>query len=378
MKRMKATVLAIFLAALSLVFCLTACGSMESAGGSNLSATAPEAYAFEAQYIRTNGGPEEGYPYHTVISSRAELEAYYESHKDIYDLERRETVYSDSTIGFLDACDKYDDAYFERQNLVLIVLQEGSGSIRHEITDVRRNMENGGWDITIDRKVPEVVTDDMAQWHLFLEVQMYDVIKPTDKVWINGTLSERDLAISELFGISRTPATDAYQDPWGVKLTAKNITPSGLTIVCTQQDGEPTGELQTGSYYGLEVLRDGEWIAVDLLPMEHELAWTMEGWAIPANAETEWEVNWSRLYGELPAGSYRISKSIMDFRGTGDYDTQTYYAGFDLVDAVDTKSVSYEYDGFGVSILLLSGWEYKIEEYNANGMSYGVSFRPAG
>lgn len=60
----------------------------------------PGAYAFEAQYIQTNGGPEDGYPYHTVISSRAELEAYYEAYKDIYSLERRETVYSDSTIGF--------------------------------------------------------------------------------------------------------------------------------------------------------------------------------------------------------------------------------------------------------------------------------------
>ena len=48
----------------------------------------PGAYAFEAQYIRTNGGPEDGYPYHTVISSRAELEAYYEAYKDIYSLER--------------------------------------------------------------------------------------------------------------------------------------------------------------------------------------------------------------------------------------------------------------------------------------------------
>ena len=27
---------------------------------------------------------------------------------------------------------------------------------------------------------------------------------------------------------------------------------------------------------------------------------------------------------------------------------------------------------------LLSGWEYKVEEYSADGMSYGVSFRPAG
>lgn len=345
----------------------------------NGGAPAPEAYAFEAQYIRTDGCSEERrYPYHTVISSRAELEAYYEANKDLYDLERREVVYSDTSIGFLDACDKYDDAYFERQNLVLIVLQEGSGSIRHEITDVRRNMENGGWDITIDSKSPEVGTCDMAQWHLFLEVQMGDVIKPTDKVWINGALSERAPAVSGLVGISRTPAIEAYQDPWGVKLTAKNITPSGLTIVCTQQDGEPTGELQTGSYYGLEVLRDGEWVPVELLSMEHELAWTMEAWMVPSNTETEWEVNWTRLYGELLAGTYRISKSIMDFRGTGDYDTETYYAGFDLVDAADTESVSYEYGGFGVSVPLLPGWEYKIEEYSADGMSYGICFRPSG
>ena len=343
----------------------------------------PEAYAFDAQYIRTDGySDDRSYPYYTVISSRAELEAYYEAYKDIYNLERRENVYSDSTIGFLDACDKYDDAYFERQNLVLIVLQEGSGSIRHEITDVRRHRaENGasdGWDITIKSKAPEVVTDDMAQWHLFLEVQMGDVIKPADKLWINGTLNERTLAMSGLVGISRTPSTHAYQDPWGVKLTAMNITPSGLTIVCEQQDGEPTGELNTGSYYGLEILRDGEWVEVELLPMEYELAWTSEAWMIPNNAETEWEVNWSRLYGELPAGSYRISKSVMDFRGTGDYDTKTYYAGFDLVDATDANNVTYKYGGFGISVPLLSGWEYKIEEYNADGMSYGVSFRPSG
>lgn len=57
---------------------------------------------------------------------------------------------------------------------------------------------------------------------------------------------------------------------------------------------------------------------------------------------------------------------------------KTYYAGFDLVDAADTSNVSYEHGGFGVSVPLLSGWEYKVEEYSADGMSYGVSFRPAG
>ncbi len=157
---------------------------------------APEAYAFEAQYIRTNGYSEErSYPYHVVINSKEELHAYYEANKGLFDLERKDKVYSDTTIGFLDACDKYDATYFERQNLVLIVLEEGSGSIRHEITDVRNRWdENGhslGWNITIDSIVPEVGTDDMAQWHLFLEVQMGDVIKSDDDVWINGELSDR-------------------------------------------------------------------------------------------------------------------------------------------------------------------------------------------
>lgn len=154
----------------------------------------PEAYAFEAQYIRTNGDSNyKNYPYHVVIDSREELEAYYEANKKLFNLERTPEVWSDTTIGFLDACDKYDKAYFKRQNLVLIILEEGSGSIRHEITDVRHHRdENGalcGWDITISENAPELVSHDMAQWHLFLEIQMGDVIKDGDKVWINGELS---------------------------------------------------------------------------------------------------------------------------------------------------------------------------------------------
>ena len=177
-------------------------GPQQTEDGADQSIHEPEAYAFEAQYIRTDGYSDGwSYPYHTVINSRAELDAYYEAYKDTYYLERREKVYSDSTIGFLDACDKYDDAYFERQNLVLIVLQEGSGSIRHEITDVRAHRnENGaslGWEITIRRIVPEVGTDNMAQWHLFLEVQMGNIITDEDDVWINGKLSDNAAVYSE-------------------------------------------------------------------------------------------------------------------------------------------------------------------------------------
>ena len=62
--------------------------------------------------------------------------------------------------------------------------------------------------------------------------------------------------------------------------------------------------------------------------MEYDLAWTSEAWCIPANDTCEWEVNWEWLYGELPEGNYRIAKEIMDFRGTGEYDTAIHYAEF--------------------------------------------------
>lgn len=128
---------------------------------------------------------------------------------------------------------------------------------------------------------------------------------------------------------SETEST-VSESKWGVTLTAKDVTPTGLTIVCTQSGGNPSGELNTGSYYILQKYEDGEWKEVEWLPQEYDVGWTSEAWIIPMNDTVEWEVNWEWLYGELPAGKYRIGKEIMDFRGTGDYDQEFHYAEFEL------------------------------------------------
>lgn len=44
----------------------------------------------------------------------------------------------------------------------------------------------------------------------------------------------------------------------------------------------------------------------------------------------EWNVDWEWLYGEFPTGKYRLGKEIMDFRGTGNYDTAIYYTEFEI------------------------------------------------
>ncbi|MBQ8642805.1 MAG: hypothetical protein IJ480_11385 [Clostridia bacterium] len=139
-----------------------------------------EAVPENVQYIRTDGYHEDAqYPAVTLIRSAEELEAYYEAVKDRYDLERKGTVYADTTIGFLDACDRYDEAYFTTHDLLLVLLEEGSGSIRHEVGSLVRTED--AWLLDVIRIEPEVCTDDMAQWHIMIEVEK-DLILPEDTI----------------------------------------------------------------------------------------------------------------------------------------------------------------------------------------------------
>lgn len=122
-------------------------------------------------------------------------------------------------------------------------------------------------------------------------------------------------------------------DEWGISLSAENVTATGMTLVCTQSGGTPTGELQTGSFYALERMVDGVWSPVHPLSgPESEIAWTMVAWMIQPDSTTRWDVNWEFLYGELEPGTYRIQKEIMDFRGPGDFTEKLYYAEFAIVD----------------------------------------------
>lgn len=61
-----------------------------------------------------------------------------------------------------------DEAFFADHELVLILLEEGSGSIDHEIMDVKTGPD--GVTVAIRRIVPEICTADMAAWLLVLEL----------------------------------------------------------------------------------------------------------------------------------------------------------------------------------------------------------------
>ena len=133
-----------------------------------------------------------------------------------------------------------------------------------------------------------------------------------------------------LSGVSFPQPIEPEKADWGITLSVKDVTSTGMTLVCSQSGGEITGELECGSDYSLLVNSNGVWNAVPYLV--DEVAWTSEAYYIPMNDSIEFELKWERLYGELPAGTYRVVKGFMDFRGTGDYDTETYHTEFEITE----------------------------------------------
>ena len=165
---------------------------------------------YGVQYVRTDGYLEGAlFPKVVIIRSPEELNDYYEEWKGVFSLGRREKVYSDSTKGFLDVCDKYDAAYFEKGFLVFVLLEEGSGSIRHEVTGSTISSD-GNLGIYIKRIVPEVGTCDMAQWHIILEMSKAAEVKDENSVQV---YVDSELRFDEGAAIVQIQAPVIYTEP---------------------------------------------------------------------------------------------------------------------------------------------------------------------
>jgi len=113
--------------------------------------------ATNVQYVRTNwrGAGGVSLPAVTIITSRAEMNQYVGLHDT-------------SLMGLsslVDAARGYTDEFFEKSYLVVVMMEEVSGSNRHAVIGVS---ENG--DILIRRLVPEIGTADMALWHIIIEL----------------------------------------------------------------------------------------------------------------------------------------------------------------------------------------------------------------
>lgn len=99
----------------------------------------------------------------------------------------------------------------------------------------------------------------------------------------------------------------------GLTLTCGDVTPTGLTLIFTQEGGE---ELVTGSCYSLEKFTKDGWQPLEILA---DGCWTDIAYLISSEGESRFPENWEWLYGALEEGSYRIGKEIIGGAGKSMY-----------------------------------------------------------
>lgn len=76
----------------------------------------------------------------------------------------------------------YDEAYFDKNQLIAVVTEAGSSSIRYEIESIQRT-GTGTWELTGIRYEPEWQTEDMVQQLLLVE--LLRMVEPEDTVVLN-------------------------------------------------------------------------------------------------------------------------------------------------------------------------------------------------
>jgi len=157
------------------------------------------------------------------------------------------------------------------------------------------------------------------------------VVGDNIRVVYAGEILEKDppgfQKIISVFKLDENGVVDEGFPNWGLTLSVKNVTESGLTLVCTQSGGELTGELQTGSDYKLIVLKEA-W--EDVPTIIEDYGWDMIAYGVAKDDVTEFEYNWEWLYGKLPAGTYRMVKGFTEYRESGDYDNFAYWTEFEI------------------------------------------------
>ncbi len=111
----------------------------------------------------------------------------------------------------------------------------------------------------------------------------------------------------------------------GVTMIVKKGTESSTKLTVAFENNS-NSQCIYGDYFWLEKKISGKWHQVPVTIGNY--GFNDIGYNLPSKGVSEMVVDWNWLYGSLDIGEYRIVKDILDFRGSGDYDTHYLAAEF--------------------------------------------------
>lgn len=128
-------------------------------------------------YGRLSYNDDGSYPYTTSVTTLAEWQSLYLGC----------SVGSISDGGFTEGLAALDEAFFAEQSLLILYLEEGSGSNRHRVDQVIA--EDGTVTVTLTTLKPEIGTCDMAYWAILIPMDKDAAGLPVEIVRKTETLT---------------------------------------------------------------------------------------------------------------------------------------------------------------------------------------------
>ena len=154
-----------------------------------------------------------------------------------------------------------------------------------------------------------------------------------------------------LYATAEFDITADTPNSWGISFGCENdASETGITLyagVTSVPTANIYGDIWTGEAYDLERLdTEGEWETLEPVTEDGEVYWNDIGIIIPENDTRLLKTDWTNVYGKLPKGTYRISKTFYSYnnaRQSGPAESKTMYCRF-TIDAGSVNIGDYDLD----------------------------------
>lgn len=123
--------------------------------------------------------------------------------------------------------------------------------------------------------------------------------------YVLGNPAER-VSVEIVDQYRKTEAGQNANPDWDVTMTVTEASSTGLVV---EIDAPVTIVMDQ---WDVQVLSEGVWTDVPMLPQESEWPWQEHAWIkLTDDGFRRIELEWETVYGELPPGQYRLCKSLM-------------------------------------------------------------------
>jgi len=119
---------------------------------------------------------------------------------------------------------------------------------------------------------------------------------------------------------------------WGLKISASDISSSGLKLTLKRSNGEKNERLLTDDSYWLQKWTLFGWKNIDTVGGEGIVSIGVASY-VENGGELNWNINWERDFGKLLPGIYRINKKVESSSSGSDIDeyNKELYATFVVI-----------------------------------------------